>query len=158
MGLAVPIPGIKLGLANIAMILALCILRAREAFLILAAKCLLGAMFAGNMSALIFSLMGGAAAMAVMQMVMRLRKLSIYGISVAGAAAHNCGQTAAAMVTLGSTTPLYYLPVLLIASLFTGALTGLVAARLFRVMQRGKISEKHENTVENCETDVKMIE
>ena len=62
----------------------------------------------------------------------RRRGLSLYGVSVGGAAAHNCGQIAAAILTLGSAAPLYYLPVLLAVSLLTGGLTGLVSACLFQ--------------------------
>ena len=61
-----------------------------------------------------------------------MRRLSVYGVSVGGAAAHNCGQIAAAVLTLGNTAPLYYLPILLGVSLFTGSLTGLITACLFR--------------------------
>lgn len=84
----------------------------------------MGAVFAGNMNALIFSLLGGFSAMLVMILLSRSRHLSIYGVSVGGAAAHNCGQIAAACLTLGSMAPLYYLPILLGASLITGAVTG----------------------------------
>ena len=129
--LAIPLPGVKLGLANIVTVFALYALGTVPAFLILIARCLLGAMFAGNMSALIFSLLGGVCAMAVMA---GLSRLSVYGVSVGGAAAHNCGQVAAAVLTLGNTAPLYYLPVLLGVSLLTGALTGLVSACLFRAL------------------------
>ena len=125
LSLAIPIPGIKLGLANIVTVFAL---------LILAGRCLLGAVFAGNMNALIFSLLGGFSAMLVMIGLSRCRKLSIYGVSIGGAAAHNCGQIAAACLTLGSGAPLYYLPILLGASLVTGAVTGLAAACLFRAL------------------------
>ena len=132
--LAIPLPGVKLGLANIVTVFALYALGTAPAFLILIARGLLGAMFAGNMSALIFSLLGGVAAMAVMAGLSRLGRLSVYGVSVGGAAAHNCGQVAAAVLTLGNTAPLYYLPVLLGVSLLTGALTGLVSACLFRAL------------------------
>ncbi|WP_295584255.1 Gx transporter family protein [uncultured Oscillibacter sp.] len=132
--LAVSIPGIKLGLANIVTVFALYALGPGQAFLILLARCTLGALFAGNMNALLFSLMGGVAAMTVMILLSRLRGLSVYGVSVGGAAAHNGGQVAAAVLTLGNTAPLYYLPILLGVSLITGALTGLVAACLFRAL------------------------
>ena len=100
---------------------------------------LLGAVFAGNMNALIFSLLGGVTAMGVMIALSRLKRLSVYGVSVGGAAAHNCGQVAAAVLTLGNTAPLYYLPVLLGVSLFTGALTGLIAACLFRALAHTRL-------------------
>lgn len=134
LSLAIPVPGIKLGLANIVTVFALYALGPTQALMILLARCLLGAIFAGNMNALLFSLLGGTAAMAVEILLSRLPKLSIYGVSIGGAAAHNCGQVAAAVLTLGNTAPLYYLPILLGVSLFTGAMTGLLAACLFRAL------------------------
>ena len=132
LSLAIPLPGVKLGLANVVTLFALYVLGPGRATLILLGRCLLGALFAGNMNALIFSLLGGIAAMAVMILLSRSRRLSVYGVSIGGAAAHNCGQIAAAVLTLGNTAPLYYLPILLGVSLGTGALTGVIAACLFR--------------------------
>ena len=134
LSLAIPLPGIKLGLANIVTVFALYALGPAQAMLILLGRCLLGAVFAGNMNALIFSLLGGVTAMLVMILLSRWKRLSIYGVSIGGAAAHNCGQVAAAILTLGNTAPLYYLPVLLGVSLLTGALTGLVSACLFQAL------------------------
>ena len=131
----VPLPGIKLGLANIVTVFALYRLGDIPALAILIARCLLGAMFAGNASALLFSLMGGVLAMLTMIVLRRVRGLSVYGVSIAGAAAHNIGQICAAMVVLGGTAVLGYLPVLLGVSLITGTLTGFVASLLFRAMR-----------------------
>ena len=141
LSLAIPIPGIKLGLANIVTLSALYALGPGQALLILVARCLLGAVFAGNLNALIFSLLGGVTAMLVMIGLSRVRALSVYGVSVGGAAAHSCGQVAAAVLTLGNTAPLYYLPVLLGVSLFTGALTGLITACLLRALGHTKLWE-----------------
>ena len=118
LSLAIPIPGIKLGLANIVTVFALYALGPAQALLILTG----------------FSLLGGFSAMLVMILLSRSRHLSIYGVSIGGAAAHNCGQIAAACLTLGSMAPLYYLPILLGASLITGAVTGVAAACLFRAL------------------------
>ena len=131
--LLVPLPGIKLGLANIVTVFALYRLGAPFALAILVARCLLGAMFAGNVSALLFSLMGGVLAMLVMILLRRAKRLSVYGVSIAGAAAHNIGQICAAML-VGGTAVLGYLPALLGVSLVTGALTGFVTSLLFRAM------------------------
>lgn len=131
---AIPLPGIKLGLANIVTLFALYALGNGQALMILLARCCLGALFAGNMNALFFSLLGGVTAMLVMICLSRVKVLSIYGVSIGGAAAHNCGQVAAAVLTLGNPAPLYYLPVLLGVSLLTGTLTGLIAASLFRAL------------------------
>lgn len=132
LSLAVPIPGVKLGLANIVTLFALYALGPGQALLILVSRCLLGSLFAGNVNALLFSLLGGLSAMGAMTLLSRRPGLSIYGVSIGGAAAHNCGQTAAAVLTLGSAAPLYYLPVLLAVSLLSGGLTGLASACLFR--------------------------
>ena len=136
LGLLIPLPGIKLGLANIVTIFALYALGPAQALLILIARCTLGAVFAGNLNALLFSLMGGLSAMLVMIGLSRLRRLSIYGVSMGGAAAHNCGQVAAAMVTLGNAAPLAYLPVLLAVSLLSGTLTGYLSGLLFRALEQ----------------------
>ena len=128
----VPIQGVKLGLANIVTVFALYRLGAPEALAILLVRCALGGLFAGNVSALLFSTLGGLCAMGVMILLRRWRRLSVYGVSIGGAAAHNIGQMAAAVITLGSTMVLGYLPFLLAVSLFTGTLTGFVTALLLR--------------------------
>ena len=133
--------GVKLGLANIVTVFALYELGAVPALIILAARCLLGSLFAGNASALIFSLMGGVLAMLVMIALKKIPALSIYGVSIGGAAAHNIGQIGAAMITLGNTMVLGYLPLLLGVSLFTCALTGFVSALLFRAMKNVKLEK-----------------
>ena len=102
------------------------------ALAILLTRCLLGGLFAGNLSAMLFSVLGGLTAMLVMIFLRRLPRLSVYGVSIGGAAAHNIGQMAAAVITLGSTMVLGYLPFLLAVSLFTGALTGFITALLLR--------------------------
>ena len=90
--LFIPLPGVKLGLANIVTLYALYALGFPSALAILLVRCTLGALFAGNASALLFSLLGGLSALLVMALLSRTKKLSIFGVSIAGAAAHNCGQ------------------------------------------------------------------
>ena len=136
----IPLPGVKLGLANIVTVFALYELGALPALLILIGRCFLGALFAGNFNALLFSLMGGLLAMLVMIGLKHLPALSLYGVSIGGAAAHNVGQICAAMITLGNTLVLGYLPLLLAVSLFTGALTGFVSSLLFRAMKNVKLT------------------
>ena len=131
----IPLPGVKLGLANIVTLFALYRLGAKPAMSILIARCLLGSLFAGNFSALLYSLMGGVVAMLVMIGLQQSKRLSIFGVSIGGAAGHNLGQIAAACITLGNTAVLGYLPILLAASLITGTLTGLVSSLMFRAMR-----------------------
>ena len=139
--LLIPLPGVKLGLANVVTLFALYALSPAQALAILLGRCVLGAIFAGNVSALIFSLTGGVTAWAVMALAQRARRFSVYGVSVLGAAAHNCGQIAAALIVLGNAAPLYYLPALLAVSVATGAGTGLIAAQLFRALAGSGIAE-----------------
>ncbi len=131
-----PLPGVKLGLANIVTVFALDALSAADALSILLARCLLGALFAGNASALLFSLLGGLSAFAVMFLLRALRRPSVFGVSIGGAAAHNCGQIAAAMLVLGNAAPLGYLPFLLLVSLFSGAFTGFAASLLLPALKK----------------------
>ena len=131
----IPLPGVKLGLANIVTLFALYRLGAKPAMSILIARCLLGSLFAGNFSALLYSLIGGVVAMLVMIGLKQSKRLSIFGVSIGGAAGHNIGQIAAACITLGNTAVLGYLPILLAASLITGTLTGLVSSLMFRAMR-----------------------
>lgn len=121
---AVPLPGVKLGLANIVTLMALYFLGTRPAVTILGLRCFLGSLFGGGLSALAFSLTGGLLAFGVMALLLRCSFLSLFGVSIAGAAAHNTGQILAAMAVLGSRAPLVYLPPLLLCSLVTGAVTG----------------------------------
>lgn len=147
LSLAIPLPGVKLGLANIVTLFALYALGPIQAMLILLARCFLGAMFAGNLNALLFSLFGGVLAMLVMSGLSRWRGLSVYGVSIGGAAAHQVGQVAAAVLTLGNSAPVYYLPILLGVSLLTGGLTGLVASCLFRALRQNRFWEKLEQSM-----------
>lgn len=134
----IPLPGVRLGLSNIVTLFALYALGSPSALLILLSRCLLGSTFAGNMNALIFSVLGGVAALSCMTAFSRSRRLSVYGVSVGGAAAHQCGQILAAILTLGNSAPLYYLPFLLIVSVCTGTVTGLIVAALFRALAAAK--------------------
>ena len=137
---AIPLPGVKLGLANIVTVFALYTLGPKNALSILIARCLLGSLFAGNFSALLYSLLGGVLAMLVMIGLKQCRRLSVFGVSIGGAAAHNVGQICAAIITLGDTAVLGYLPVLLGVSLITGTLTGFIASLLFRAMKNVHLS------------------
>ena len=133
--LLVPLPGVKLGLANLVTVFALCVLSCGDALAILLTRCFLGALFAGNVSALLYSLLGGLCALGATAALYRSRRFSLYGLCIGGAAAHNVGQVLAAMALLASAAPLYYLPFLLLVSLFTGALSGFLSSLLLRAAE-----------------------
>ena len=84
LSLLIPLPGIKLGLANIVTLFALYALGPAQALGILLCRCTLGAFFAGNLNALIYSLFGGLTAMLTMILLRRGKHLSVYGVSLGG--------------------------------------------------------------------------
>lgn len=137
-----PLPGLRLGLANLVTVYALYALSGREALLILLARCVLGALVGGNLTALAFSLTGGLLALGTMALLRHIPALSLLGVSVGGAAAHNTGQILAAMVVLGSRAPLLYLPPLLLCSIVTGGVTGAVSILLLRQVPHSFLSER----------------
>ena len=131
----IPLPGVKLGLANIVTVMALFFLGAGNAFVILILRCILGSVFGGGISGLAFSLTGGILAMIIMYMFKSCRWISIYGVSVLGASAHNIGQILVAVFLMGSVYVIGYLPYLLLVSVFTGLATGSVCAGVFRILK-----------------------
>lgn len=130
--MVVPLPGIKLGLANIVTLVALYLLGGRSAYAILAVRCLMGSIFAGSVTSFIFSITGGTLAMIAMMAAMRVPFLSVYGVSILGAAAHNIGQIIASMAVMQSVYIGAYLPYLLIVAIFTGFATGAAASGVLR--------------------------
>lgn len=128
-----PLPWLKLGLANAVTLLLLLSRRRTDAVLCLTARLLLGALFSGNPSALLYSAAGAAFSFAVMAFLCRFypNRLSPVGVSAAGAAAHQLGQLAAAALTLGSPSVLALAPPLLLAGLLSGMLIGALTAVLF---------------------------
>ena len=136
----VPLPGVKLGLANIVTLMALYLLGPRAAFAILIPRCIFGAVFGGGITGLAFSLTGGILAMAVMALAKKCPVFSVYGVSILGAAAHNVGQILAAMVLMHSYYIGAYLPYLLVVALFTGFATGAAVAGVLRAIKAANIS------------------
>ena len=104
------------------------------AALILIARCLLGALFGGNLTALAFSLTGGLLSLLVMALAQRSRHLSVYGVSVLGAAAHSAGQILIATILMHSEYIIAYLPYLLLISTACGCATATVAAGVLRAL------------------------
>ena len=120
----VPIPGVKLGLANIITVFAVYHYRASEVFLIVICRILLASFFSGNMMSLIYSLSGGLLCLAGMLLLKRvLSEKYIWVCSVLGAVLHNIGQTTVACLIAGWGM-IFYLPVLLVSGCLAGAFTG----------------------------------
>ena len=130
--LNIGIPGIKLGLANLAVLTALYTLSAKDAFYISIIRIVLVGITFGGISAMIYSLAGGLLSFAVMAASKKLLRLSPVGVSVLGAAAHNIGQLVAAGIIMRNLGALYYLPALLVSGSVTGAAVGIVGGILIK--------------------------
>lgn len=130
--IAIGIPGVKLGLANLVVVFALYRLKAPEALLINIVRIVLVSFMFGNLSMMIYSLAGGILSFGVMTLLKSSGKFSIYGVSVAGGVFHNVGQLAVAMIALETMSMVYYGPILLISGLVTGLLIGITAKEVLK--------------------------
>lgn len=140
-----PLPAVKLGLANIVMLVAMGCMDGACAWRILLLRCLLSVIFGANAASLLFSLCGGVLALTAMRLAQRLPWLSIYGVSVLGAAAHAIGQIVAAMALTHSAYIGAYLAYLLPVCACTGMATGRMAAGVLRAFQTaGNWGRKNE--------------
>ena len=127
----VPIPGVKLGLANIVTVFAVFALGPKEAGAILFARIFMGAVFAGNFSTIFYSGAGGLCAILVTIGLRRiLTRGQLWVAGALGAVAHSIGQMAMAVLITGTPGLAAYLPVMIVCSIITGLFTGLCAQLL----------------------------
>ncbi len=123
-----PIPGVKLGLANVVTLYALATLGTRPAMFVLLIKICLGNFFAGSWVSFVYSLFGGVLCFSAELLMFKvLSQKQIWAISITGAIFHNIGQILAAILFLGTEKIIWYLAILIPAGIITGALTGLCA-------------------------------
>lgn len=126
------VPGIKLGLANLIIVIVLYKTDWREALLLSVVRIILAGFIFGNLFSIVYSLAGGILSLAVMALLKRTDRFSVAGISIAGGVCHNIGQLIVAMVVVETYQVGYYLPVLLIAGLATGAVIGAIAGEVLK--------------------------
>lgn len=129
---SVGIPGVKMGLANIAVIFALFRFGWKEAAALSLVRVVLVSLLFGSVGAMLYSLAGAVLSLAVMALLRRIDRFSTVGVGVAGGVAHNAGQILMAMLILQTKQLLGYLPVLAVSGIAGGVLTGLTAALLIR--------------------------
>ena len=126
----IPVPGLKIGLANVVSVVCLVLFGFRTAGSISLVRVCLSALLFGNAVGFIYSLCGAVLSMLVMLLLKYTRIFSTVGISVGGAVAHNIGQVLAACVVMGTAAVLAYLPILLVGGVIAGIVIGLVAGLL----------------------------
>ncbi len=138
----IPIPGIKLGLANIITMYAIYYYRPKEVMAIVFTRIFLGSIFGGNLSALMYSFSGSTLCLLGMLPLRRvLPKKFIWLNSMMGAVLHNIGQFCVALAVMG-TAIIAYLPFLMFSGFITGIFTGLCAQILVFKLNRKKIEKE----------------
>lgn len=137
----VAIPGVKLGLSNIATVLTLYTLGIPAAIAVSFVRVCLSSLLFGNVQILFFSLMGAAFALITMSVMKKLTPFSVIGVSVAGGVMHNVGQIVAACIVMENAAIASYLPPLIVTGTLAGVAVGAAAAAL--VGRLSSIINKH---------------
>ena len=124
----VPLPGVKLGLANIVTVFTVFAFGPKDGVMVLTARIFLGAVFSGNFSTIFYSAAGGVCAILVTILLRKiLKRNQLWVAGCFGAVAHSIGQMSMAMLMLGTPSLIIYLPVMIAISIITGLFTGLCA-------------------------------
>ena len=133
------VPGIKMGLPNIVLILILYRFGIKEAAIVSFIRLLIVTILFGNISMLFYSLAGAVLSLAVMGILKKLDFLSTVGVSVAGAIMHNVGQIIVAMLLMQTSEIGYYMIVLSITGTVAGIFIGLCGALLYKRFEKMKM-------------------
>lgn len=132
----VGIPGVKLGLANLVVVVVLYKMGIKEAYTLAVVRVILSGFLFGNLFSIVYSLAGGLLSLTVMVALKRTKAFSFLGISAMGGVFHNVGQLIMAALVLESLSIGYYLPVLLISGLVTGILIGIISGEMLKRLNR----------------------
>lgn len=133
------IPGMKLGLANIVVVIALFLFDVKTAVVVSILRIILIAMTFGNMSMMFYSIAGASLSLLSMVTVSKIKSFSLISVSIIGGIMHNVGQIICAAFVVRTNGVFTYLPVLIIAGLVSGALIGIVAGLILVRLTNVKI-------------------
>lgn len=140
--LPVGIPGIKLGLANLAVLLALYRMGAKAAFMTDVLRIILNGFLFGSLYGILYSMAGGMLSFFVMAGLKKTGRFGILGVSMAGGVSHNIGQLLVAAFVVEAVGIFYYIAPLLIAGVLTGCLIGILTEQLMRRVRHLRINEE----------------
>ena len=132
------IPGIKLGIANLVIIVALYYLGTRYALLINVIRILIGGLLFSGVFGMLNSMAGALLSMLVMVLVKKCGLFSVTGVSMAGGVAHNLGQLLVAAFLVSNLKILVYFPVLVISGVVSGAVIGILAYLVLKKLPAAK--------------------
>lgn len=136
------IPGAKLGLANLIIVIVLYKTDWKEALLLSVTRIVLAGFIFGNMFSILYSLAGGILSLAVQAVLKKQGSFSVAGVSIAGGVSHNIGQLIVAMIVVETYQVGYYLPVLLISGLLTGLLIGVISGEVLKRIRQIDLMSK----------------
>ena len=134
--LSVSVPGVKIGLANIAIVFVLYKLGGRDACIVSLVRIIVVGFTFGSVFGMIYSMSGAVLSLAVMLLLYHLNCFSPIGVSVAGGVSHNVGQIIAAICIMETKGLVYYLPVLCISGILAGICVGVVAGILTKRIKK----------------------
>ncbi len=132
----IAIPGIKIGLANLIIVLALYKLKIGEAIILSVVRVLLVGTLFGSMFSVIYSLAGALLSLLIMYLLKKTETFSVVGVSMAGGVFHNVGQLIVAGIVLESTSVIYYFPFLLLSGVVAGIVIGIVSNEVIKRLQK----------------------
>lgn len=130
------IPGVKLGLANLIIVVALYKMSLKEAYILSIVRVVLSGFIFANLFSIIYSLAGGLLSLSVMALLKKTNQFSVLGISMAGGVFHNIGQLIMAILVLESFNIAYYFPVLIISGVVTGLLIGIISNEMLKRLHK----------------------
>ena len=128
------VPGCKIGLSNAVALILVAKGDIKGAFSVNITRILLFALIFGNLFSLLFSLSGGIVSLAVTSLLSKIKKVSLIGISIAGAVTHNIAQLIVSLFVTGYAT-LFYAPLLIVAGILSGLLIGLLCSIIFKKLK-----------------------
>ena len=130
--LPVPVPGIKLGIANLVIVMAIYKLGFRYAFTINCVRIFIAGLLFSGVFGMIYSFAGGVLSLLVMYLLQRTGWFSMVGVSMAGGVVHNLGQLITASLLVQSVRMMSYFSILLFSGLISGILIGVLASLTYR--------------------------
>lgn len=132
----VPIPGIKLGLANLVVVTALYTMGPKEAFVLTLFRIILVGFTFGNPSMMMFSIAGGLLSWFMMSLFKKSNLFSTTGVSIIGGISHNIGQIIVAIFIVDNINIIYYLPYLLISGVAAGIVIGILGSIIVKSLNK----------------------
>lgn len=137
--LAIMVPGIKIGLANIVIILSLYMIGEKETILISTIRVILSSLLFGTMLTFAYSMTGAILSLIIMIILKKKTTLATMTISIIGAVSHNIGQIIMAVMIMSTKEIIYYLPILMITGIISGTIIGILASLLILFTKKNQI-------------------